>query len=321
MSFYDPYQWDSSWMNRPQEQGWALPGQGGFSGSTQGYQNQERLIQYGNQGENVRAIQQRLNDLGFNVGAVDGIFGPKTLAAVKAFQGLNGLTADGIVGPKTWRALLGAATPSPSGHLIQYGSQGEAARAVQQRLNQLGYHVGAVDGIFGPKTLASVKAFQSSHGLTVDGIVGPKTWHALFGTAATRGGFHHPEHWSENSVLQRGDSGIEVKNLQYILDVLAFYTMSGFATADGIFGPQTEQAVKKYQKGNRLNPDGIVGSKTWSSFTQFVEKKSATTYGLGGFMGLRIQWQYDSTSDRSPCTATVWGNGTTVTDQYRLYPY
>jgi hypothetical protein len=52
-------------------------------------------------------LQTKLHDKGFNPGLIDGKFGKLTLAAVKAFQGNNGLVIDGEVGPKTWSALLG----------------------------------------------------------------------------------------------------------------------------------------------------------------------------------------------------------------------
>ena len=56
-------------------------------------------------GEDVRALQEQLNGLGFSCGKADGIFGPKTCAGVKAFQKVYNLEADGIVGPKTRGAL------------------------------------------------------------------------------------------------------------------------------------------------------------------------------------------------------------------------
>ena len=61
----------------------------------------------GARGKITALIQERLNAKGFNCGAVDGIFGSGTEAAVKAFQRAMGLTADGIVGVDTWRKLLG----------------------------------------------------------------------------------------------------------------------------------------------------------------------------------------------------------------------
>lgn len=62
------------------------------------------------------------------------------------------------------------------------GSTGTAVQEVQTQLNSLGYSCGAVDGDFGPKTLAEVEAFQKAKKLTADGQVGPQTWDALFGT-------------------------------------------------------------------------------------------------------------------------------------------
>lgn len=57
------------------------------------------------QGPDVLHAQKRLKELGFNPGPLDGIYGPETEAAVKAFQTKNGLQVDGIIGPDTWSAL------------------------------------------------------------------------------------------------------------------------------------------------------------------------------------------------------------------------
>ena len=61
----------------------------------------------------VREIQQALKDKGFDPGGIDGVFGRKTIAAVKEFQSEHGLHVDGIVGPKTSAALFGGATAAP----------------------------------------------------------------------------------------------------------------------------------------------------------------------------------------------------------------
>lgn len=65
------------------------------------------ILRQSARGKDVRTLQEALNRKGFNAGAVDGIFGRATTAAVRAFQRANGLTADGVVGPKTWAKLLG----------------------------------------------------------------------------------------------------------------------------------------------------------------------------------------------------------------------
>ena len=59
------------------------------------------------------------------------------------------------------------------------GSRGDEVRKVQQKLKNLGYYTGNVDGIFGTQTQSAVRRFQRDKGLSVDGIVGPKTLSAL----------------------------------------------------------------------------------------------------------------------------------------------
>lgn len=61
-------------------------------------------LRKGDRGESVKQLQSKLRDRGYTV-AVDGIFGNKTLEAVKAYQADHGMTVDGVVGPKTWNAL------------------------------------------------------------------------------------------------------------------------------------------------------------------------------------------------------------------------
>ena len=59
--------------------------------------------------------------------------------------------------------------------LSKYGSKSDEVKQIQTKLRRWGYYNGEVDGIYGSKTLAAVKWFQSANGLTVDGIAGPKT--------------------------------------------------------------------------------------------------------------------------------------------------
>ena len=122
----------------------------------------------------VRPLQQLLRARNHPV-AVDGIFGPLTEAAVKAFQQSKGLTADGIVGPNTWPKLIVQ---------VKEGSTGDAVRGVQEVMKFHDLSGGEappvqVDGIFGPRTDAFVRGFQTAVGTPSDGIVGPITWRAL----------------------------------------------------------------------------------------------------------------------------------------------
>lgn len=66
-----------------------------------------RTIRKGKQGRDVKELQEILNELGFNCGKADGIFGNMTKNAVMAFQAANGLEVDGICGPKTVQKIIG----------------------------------------------------------------------------------------------------------------------------------------------------------------------------------------------------------------------
>lgn len=70
------------------------------------------ILKTGTKGDLVRHLQQLLNGLGYFTGAIDGDFGPRTRAAVLAFQADNHLTPDGVVGPLT-REALAEAGPRP----------------------------------------------------------------------------------------------------------------------------------------------------------------------------------------------------------------
>jgi N-acetylmuramoyl-L-alanine amidase len=76
------------------------------------------LSRQGSRGSEVTEIQNKLNELGYNVGTADGIFGAKTAEAVKQFQRDQGIKADGIVGPQTLKALgLSGGAPPSTGDL------------------------------------------------------------------------------------------------------------------------------------------------------------------------------------------------------------
>ena len=159
-----------------------------------------QLLRQGSKNAQVKTLQQRLNELGYNAGTADGIFGSRTRSAVIAFQKAKGLAADGIVGPATVGKLYPStsnpkpADPKPADpkpnppatekapitQTLRQGSRGDQVKILQQKLNSLGYNAGTADGIFGSKTRAAVIAFQKAKGLAADGIVGPATIAKLY---------------------------------------------------------------------------------------------------------------------------------------------
>lgn len=132
------------------------------------------VVTEGTKNHPVETLQYLLRAHGRTV-TIDGIFGPQTESAVRAFQNAKHLTVDGIVGSSTWSALV---------IQVQRGSTGDAVRGVQEEFqfrNLSGDpHKGVqIDGAFGPQTEEAVRNFQQALAIAVDGVVGPVTWRAL----------------------------------------------------------------------------------------------------------------------------------------------
>ena len=226
-----------------------------------------QIVSRGDRGVDVTIIQQKLADLGFNPGPIDGIFGPLTVDAVERFQRSARIGVDGVVGPETRNALEnyeattdpvehGAPSDEPDQREEQFlGEQRRMLRLIRpmmrgEDVTQVQEKVGALtDGVYGPETERSVMAFQRRNNLTVDGIVGPLTWKAL---DAINGNVPVYERiLSLQTPMMRGD---DVRHVQQALNV----------QVDGIFGPNTERAVRDFQRQAGITVDGIVGPQTWN---------------------------------------------------------
>lgn len=163
---------------------------------------------------------------------------------------------------------------------LRRGSSGPNVVVIQAALNRIAQSYPAipklanVDGIYGSRTEASVRAFQEIFGLTADGIVGRATWYALVRlyTAVTRlselrsqGQQFYAINWNPTDALQSGSTGEQVRFLQYMLSVLASYIQGIPNVAeDGIYGPATTAAVLAAQRRFGLPETGIVDAMTWN---------------------------------------------------------
>ena len=227
------------------------------------------VLQKGDKGDAVQALQRQLATLGYLTGAADGMFGAATRTAVKEFQAAHSLKADGIAGRETLDAIAAAVKQATTGDdpddpsVLKKGSRGDAVKSLQEKLISLGYLTGSADGIFGIGTISAVKAFQTVSGLPADGVVGSKTMNALNAAIDKKNN-------TSSEVLQKGDSGDAVKSLQTQLITLGY--LSG--RADGVFGESTKSAVKAFQSANGLSSDGVAGKKTQQAILDAIAKKA-----------------------------------------------
>lgn len=177
-------------------------------------------------------------------------------------------------------------TSSYPGTPLRRGSSGPNVVVVQVELNRISQNYPAipkienVDGIFGSRTEASVRAFQEIFDLTPDGIVGKATWYALVRlyTAVTKlselrsqGQRFYAISWEYPNGIRQGDRGDKVRHLQYMLSVLSSYIRQiPPLTVDGVFGPNTRDAVLAAQRFFGLPETGIVDAATWDNiYDQF----------------------------------------------------
>ncbi|MCQ2385960.1 MAG: peptidoglycan-binding protein [Clostridia bacterium] len=255
-------------------------------------------------GPKVQLAQIRLNRISMNFPAIpkiyptDGVFGPSTVNAVKAFQSYFGLTPDGIIGAATYYRIRNVyngvknlsdlnaegvtleevSTQYPN--VLEKGSTGTGVLVLQYYLAYIAQFIDtvpapAVDGIFGEKTDQAVKAFQRTYGLYPDGVVGEITWSTVYdaylGFTASL-----PLQYTEGvtqpfpgRVLTLDVRGDDVKLLQeYLAYISRTYRDIPRPAPDGVYGPVTKEAVTAFQNLFSVPGEkGVVVSFVWDAIT------------------------------------------------------
>ena len=186
---------------------------------------------------------------------------------------------------------------------LRQGSRGPFVTVIQTELNRISRNYPAipkipnVDGIFGPKTEAAVRKFQEIFDLTVDGVVGKATWYALvrlytavlsLSELRSQGQQFYAINWAYPQGLQQGARGDKVRHLQYMLSVLSeFIPQIPELAQDGIFGPNTRNAVIAAQSWLGLPQTGVVDETTWDEiYDQFAGIENRTLRSDVTFPGI-----------------------------------
>ena len=253
-------------------------------------------LRQGSRGTAVFTLQRQLNRIAKDYPflgklTVDGVFGSRMAATVRAFQKQFNLTADGVVGRQTWYKIsyiyvsvkdLAELTSEGetstgtlsngtwNGTVLSTGASGSAVEQVQFWLNTLAQYDSAipavtVDGVFGTATANAVRVFQRKYGLTVDGIVGQTTWKELYDEFLSIQSDNGTPNAYPGTALRQGSSGQNVRLVQFWLKIArTVYSSLNNVTVDGIFGSSTAAAVRRFQTYFGLTSDGVVGRTTWN---------------------------------------------------------
>lgn len=208
----------------------------------------------------VMRVQNRLKNLGFFVGdnGVDGFYGSDTMRSVVLFQYSNGLSVTGVADLGTQNVLFSAEAKPLDKLILKKGDEGNDVLRLQERLGLLGFMSEQPDGIFGENTFNGVKRAQVymksvdnelfKYPVSVNGIADCLFLNTLYD-------FEFPVFFDDMCVSAEG---MDVKRVQYRLSYLNYY----YEDCDGIFGSDTEKAVKDFQLRNGLVVTGVVDTST-----------------------------------------------------------
>ena len=221
----------------------------------------------GSSGKEVENLQLQLRNAMYYTGLIDGVYGPKVVAAVKQFQAAAGLTADGKAGSNTRSALANyqSAIGTYPKRSLRIGCRGYDVYILQQKLVALNYLSAYTKGVYDARMAAAIKKVERDNGLTQDGVYGKTVRRYLWPTAlAAQEDQDTIKQVTEYDVslgnrLQKGSSGEQVAYAQMKLRSAGYLRGS----ADGLYGDSTEAAVLKLQKAFGLKEDGIIGPETW----------------------------------------------------------
>ncbi len=170
------------------------------------------------------------------------------------------------------------------GFVLKNGVSSDAVATIQNQLNRIAVNypsfpkIYPVDGIFGPKTETTVKAFQKQFSLVVDGLVGMATWYKIsyiyvavkkLAQLTSEGVDDRLDFEYPGESIREGERSIYVQEIQFFLQKISLFTSSvPSVEIDSSFGSGTRAAVIAFQRLAGLTVDGIVGVQTWNTLVK-----------------------------------------------------
>ena len=219
----------------------------------------------------VLDIQIRLMELGYlDFEQPDDEYSDGTADAIRAFQVRNGIHANGICDKNTYEKLF---EENALTYAMVRGSTGDDVQMAKERLIELGYLDGTAFGEYDEATEEAVKRFREKNNLPADVIIDNSAFEVLLGEDTVAFSY---------SV---GDKSDEIKEYQQLLYEKGFLTYA----PDGVFGKQTQNAVRRFQEENGLVVDGCLGKSTIQLLKSGKSDDFRFTVGMEGADVQRIQ--------------------------------
>lgn len=277
-----------------------------------------RTLKKGMSGSDVISLQEALKKLGyFKYSSITNYFGSVTQSSVISFQKSNKLTTNGVVDKKTADAINNklksnsstpavtpskptTSSPASSGSGIVFapartlksGMSGSDVKTLQDLLARLKHFKQKSSGYYGSVTVAAVKSFQKSVGLSQTGIVNKKTADTLSSKFSSNSSTTIPVNTSKPAApvskpsasssapsksmivfapkrtLKAGMSGSDVKTLQDLLARLKFFRQK----STNYFGSVTTSSVKSFQKSVGLKQTGIADAAVVKKINDLINR-------------------------------------------------
>lgn len=264
----------------------------------------------GSRGEDVKALQQLLDDYGYPAGKADGIFGANTVNAVKYLQCDLGQDQTGKVSHAAlvWLQQHRNEIPEFDPYvLVKSGDRNYRVAVMQSRLKALNWLGGKADGVFGKSTRTAVANFQKAAGLDADGIAGAHTLKKLFSDGAPK--YTPPAAPAKPSGNTKSREGTQ--NTPYNMDDSVLVDMvrwmnnnvdpsnfgwSGYDLAHAVYVVQMRLVQLGYMKKKQVTK--VYDETTWLAVKHFQNDNDILPHPSGEPDSKTLQAMFPSTSSR-----------------------
>ena len=245
----------------------------------------------GGSGAYVKKAQTRLKSLGFYTGKIDSKYRATTTAAVKDFQTANGLSSTGIANSATREVLyespsvITRAMYDAMNYItpLSVGSSGEQVRQLQQRLYDLGYYWGDINGEYNTQTKYSVKFFQEANGFSANGSAS-RVVRVKANTADAVTWSTYTKNMDMIQLTAGCKPGVRVALLQFQLLKLGYYK----SVISGSYTSATTTAVRTFQIFNDLDSKYVTGKANTATRAKLKDAKAITYDEVCGSDTLKI---------------------------------